>query len=539
MHPRDALVPGMDEAFAGCALTRASLEHGHRTALVDGQRTVTFTQVEQRTNRLARALLALGLQPGQHVALLMDNGIEAVETPFACEKAGLPFVPLNVRHTVHEHIDTLLHADAVALVAGPAYEETALQVQQAIRGLTWLIGVDNGIGHPNGPHTRGLIEQTRDHGVLSVPVSGDHVIRLAYTSGTTGKPKGVVYTHKRWYQRLFSQFAGMEYALDPGDTMIHVGPLTHAAGVHLLPCYLRGALNVIHRGFDASRVLDDIEAFGATHIMLGPTMLRRLVDEQRRHHRETASLKRIHYGTSPTSPSLIREALQTFGPVLRQQYGLTEAVQPISVLYPYELEAAVKNGHDDVITSCGHVALTQAVQICDESGAPLPPGETGEIAIAMQGSSAVQFWKPRESEQDCLRDGWFFTGDLGRLRADNLLTIVGRKKDMVITGGFNVYALEVENALLAHPGVQDVAVIGTPDPEWGEIVTACVVCAGKKQPTHAELSQHTGQLIAGYKKPRRYIFLESLPRNVTGKIAKNILKDQIEALDQGVNGEHA
>ncbi len=402
----------------------------------------------------------------------------------------------------------------------------ASALRAELPGLTVVISaglpVEGALGY------EALIAAAGEDSPPGLSIGPDHIIRFAYTSGTTGRPKGVIYTHARWYQRLLNHFLAMEYALGPEDAMIHVGPLTHAAGVHLLPCYLRGARNIIHARFDAEAVLADIARHRASHIMVVPTMLERLIEAARAGRHDTLSLARIHYGTAPTRPETIRAALEVFGPVLRQQYGMTEVIQPISVLYPDDLARAAAAGDAAVLSSCGRVALSQAVRICDDSGAPLPVGEVGEIAIAHQGAARVAFWRPRAAEEAAIRDGWFYTGDLGRFDARGFLTIVGRKKDMIVSGGFNVYAVEVENALASHPEVAEVAVLGLPDAQWGEVVTACVVRTPGSAVSGEVLAAHAARSIAGYKKPHRFFFPDALPRNATGKVVKARLREMLE-----------
>jgi acyl-CoA synthetase (AMP-forming)/AMP-acid ligase II len=359
----------------------------------------------------------------------------------------------------------------------------------------------------------------------AIEVRPDHLARIAYTSGTTGQPKGVAYTLQRLTARMANHFLAMEYALSVDDAMLHVGPLTHAAGVYLFPCYLRGARNVIQDRFDPASLLAAIGQHRITHLMLVPTMLHRLVEAVEGGARgDWSSLKRIHYGTAPTPVSLIRRAMKIFGPILRQQYGMTEAVQPLTVLYPHEHLGDSEDAADEPIGSCGKPTANVRIVLRDAQGQAVPQGEVGEVTLAHEGAAEVMLWRRPELMAEVVRDGWFYSGDLGRFDRQGFLHIVGRSKDMIISGGFNVYAREVEDALAAHPQVLESAVLGLPDPQWGEIVAAVVVLREGSAVTAEALQAHCAGRIAGYKKPRRVAFVDALPRNLAGKVLKGSLR---------------
>jgi acyl-CoA synthetase (AMP-forming)/AMP-acid ligase II len=502
---------------AGLMLSWAAKQHRGRTALIFGENGLTYDQVETGSNRLAHALIALGLQVGERVAVLLNNSPEAIESVFAVEKAGLVYVALNARHTLAEQIAILDDAGASLLVVGPEFREIGEGVRDRVAGLRQVIALD--WQAPQVLDYRQLLASMPAQ-APNVQVSPDALLRIAYTSGTTGKPKGVTYTVKRWYERLTNHFYAMEYSLGVEDAMLHVGPLTHAAGVHLLPCYLRGARNVILEKFEPLDTLQQIQRHRITQMMCVPTMLMRLLDAlDSGASADHSSLKCIHYGTAPTSVDLIQRAIARFGPVMRQQYGMTEAVQPLAVLYPHE------HVEDGVLRSCGKPTANVQISVRDVHGAELAVGEIGEIAIATDGIGEVAFWRRPDLEAEAIRDGWYYSGDLGYLDVQGFLYIVGRNKDMIISGGFNVYAREVEDALESHPQVLEVAVLGLPDAEWGERIAAFVVRREGATLDSETLGSHCAALIAGYKKPRLIEFVEALPRNSAGKVVKNILRD--------------
>lgn len=528
--------------IAGRLISWAAAQHGSRPALVFGHHSYTHLEVEQRSNRLARALIGLGLAPGERLAVLLENSVESLDSVFGAEKAALTYVALNSRHTLAEHLDILADAQASAVLLGPGFGPLAQGLMAALAQpagprlphlrLVLTLGADPGApAVAPGPVAPGVTVTDLGPALRSasdrapaIEIGPQHVMRIAYTSGTTGRPKGVAYTLARWQARLDNHFLAMEYGLSVDDAMLHVGPLTHAAGVYLFPCFLRGARNVIAERFDPASLLATVARERITHLMLVPTMLARLVDAiEGGLTGDWSSLRRIHYGTAPTPVPLLRRALRLFGPILRQQYGMTEAVQPLAVLYPHEhlAEPGDDGGdEDDALASCGRPTANVRVVLRNPQGQPVADGEVGEITLAHEGIAEVQFWRRPELLAEAVRDGWFHTGDLGRFDRHGRLHIVGRNKDMIISGGFNVYAREVEDALAAHPAVAESAVLGLPDAEWGEVVAAAVVLRPGAAADAAALQAHCAARIAGYKKPRRVVFVAALPRNLAGKVLK-------------------
>ena len=510
------------ERIAGHALSWAAGQFRDRPAVIFRDRSFSYTQIERRSNQLAHALLGLGQRPGERLAVLLNNSVHSIEAQFGAEKAAQAYVALNARHTLREQAGILNDAEASVLIAGPEFRDTALQVRPLVPSLRHVIGV--------GWHDTRVLDYDTLLGRAAdsfpgLKVPADLLLRIAYTSGTTGQPKGVAYSIERFDARLANHFSAMEYALGVDDAMLHVGPLTHAAGVHLLPCYLRGARNIVADGFDAEQVLARIASEHITQLMVVPTMLSRLLEALAANPAaDISALKRVHYGTAPTPTSMVHEALQRLGPILRQQYGMTEAVQPLCVLYPHE--HLQDDGQPSTrITSCGRPTMNVDISVRDAAGKALPTGEVGEIAIAHRGIGEVAFWRRPDLERESIRDGWYYSGDLGRFDDEGFLYIVGRNKDMMISGGFNVYAREVEDALQSHPAVAEVAVLGLPNPEWGEVIAAFVVRKPGQGCDATGLSKHCGELIAGYKKPRVIEFVDALPRNGTGKVTKNDLRD--------------
>jgi long-chain acyl-CoA synthetase len=508
---------------AGQRITWAAVQHGSRPALIHGERTLSFAETETRANRVANGLLRLGLQPGERLAVLLNNCMDSVISVFATEKAAQTYVALNSRHTLLEHAGILNDAQASTVILGPEFAALAAPLREQVSSLRHVIAV--GFSAPGTIAYESLLESGSER-APDVLIDADHLIRIAYTSGTTGRPKGVAYTVQRLQQQLTNQFYAMEYALGIDDAMLHVGPLTHAAGVYLLPCLLRGARNVIADRFDPEAMLRDIEKHRITQLMLVPTMMSRLVDVLDTGFKaDISSLRRINYGTAPASVDLLQRALKRFGPILRQQYGMTEAVQPLAVLYPHEHLVESAGTQPTRLSSCGKPTINVAITIRDTLDRQLPQGEIGEIAIEHHGIGAVQFWRQPQIAAESIRQGRYYSGDLGYFDAEGYLYIVGRNKEMIISGGFNVYAREVEDALASHPAVAEAAVLGIPNPEWGELVAAFVVPRAGSAVTVDELAAHCSERIAGYKKPRVLRLIAELPRNNSGKVTKHTLRD--------------
>lgn len=509
--------------IAGHELTWAAGQYAGREALVFGDRRVSYDEIEERSNRLANGLLGLGLASGERVAVLMSNSIESVETVFGVTKAGLAYVALNARHTAAEHAAILADAGVSAVIAGPEFGEVA---QKAVA---------------SAPQVRRLIGYAPDAGMIAyetllkdaspdfpaIEVDDSATTRIIYTSGTTGKPKGIRYSYARARQRQDNFFAALEYRLGVQDSMIHVGPLTHAAGNYLLPYFLRGARNIIFARFDPQHLLQTVEAERVTHLLLVPTMIARIVDhmEQGGHRYDLSSLSCINYGTASTPAHLLRRAVAHFGPIFRQHFGMSEAPQPLTVLHSHE--HVLEGDGAERLASCGRPTMNVRITIRDEHGAELPPRENGEIAIAASGVADVEYWNRPGLREETVRNGWFYTGDVGWMDEQGFLYIVGRNKDMIITGGFNVFAREVEDALQQNPDVVEAAVTGMPDSEWGEIVVAAVVTRPGVSPAPDAVAAGCRDYIAGYKTPRKVVFVEALPRNVAGKVNKEELKRRL------------
>jgi acyl-CoA synthetase (AMP-forming)/AMP-acid ligase II len=508
--------------LAGYEITWAARQHSVLPALRFGDQHRSFIQVNAQANRLANAFRGrLGLRTNDLVAVLIPNSFSLVETVFGIQKAGLGYVALNARHAVPEHAQILADCRPGAVVVDASLLETARSALR-LSGLNSRIISIGASAHDSLDYDDLLLSS--DDSEPEIEVDAEDILRIQYTSGTTGKPKGVVHSQAVHYARLNAFFTALEYELRPGQSMAHVGPLTHAAGNYLCPYFIRGALNILCPRFDPEALLDLIAAQKVTHLLLVPTMISRLLEAAQRRSVDLSSLSRINYGTAPMPVEILRKAVALFGPIFRQHYGMTEAAQPLTVLYPSE--HTLTGSTEDVarLGSAGKPTLTTRIVLRDQTGAPVPPGSIGEITIKAEGVAAIRYWNNPDEDRRAIRDGWLYTGDLGRFDSAGYLYIVGRNKDMIISGGFNIYAREVEEALLAHPAVLEASVFGVPDLEWGEIVHAWIARRQGSNLAAEQLIDHCRSLIAGYKLPRRIHVMDELPKNSAGKLDKRAMR---------------
>lgn len=486
---------------------------------------LTFSALDAASNRLANSFRhSLQLSTNDRLCVLLDNSLESVVCTVAASKAALTLVPLNARNSLEEHLQMIHDCQPRAIIVGGTHRAAgealalALGSQIAIIGLDWRAG--------ETPTYAELLAAASDRHPQIAVDEHQFVHRISYTSGTTGTPKGVRNTYVASRLRLANFAMAMEHQLGPGDAMIHSAPLTHAGGNYLLPCLLRGATGVILPKFDAERVAHAVTGSKASLAFFVPTMIRRLLDLPDHLQKAVAGLDRIFYGAAPIERSLLEAALDRFGPIFRQHYGMTEVPQPLSVLYPHEHEVRDGAGARALIGTCGKPVLGVDLRCVRPDGSVADPGEDGEVTIRATGACAVSFWNRPDLEAESIRDGWFHSGDLGRFDALGYLSIVGRLKDMIISGGFNVYAAEVERALTRQHDVVEAAVFGMPHEAWGEVVCAWVV----PRTTTADGESIAGATtdLAPYKRPKSVRLVAALPRNHAGKVDKSAIR-QAEA----------
>jgi acyl-CoA synthetase (AMP-forming)/AMP-acid ligase II len=488
-----------------------------------GERAVTYAELSERALRLGRALIEIGLEPGDRIALLQANGIEMVESMFGVWAGGMAIVPINSRTHAREAAYVIDNCGARAVICGGEYEAELLEALEDPDALR-LISLDA------GGRMLSYEDLIAANAPLAHPVERgpEETAWLFYTSGTTGRPKGAMLSHRNLRQMILSQLADVR-SFEPGEPVLHAAPLSHGSGCVLLSCIARGARNVIfsHRSFDGDRVLETVRDEGIRSIsFLAPTqivVLNRAAAAAAENDGGVAhSLESVCYGGAPMFAEDLRAAMALFGPVFVQIYGQGEAPMTISVLAISD-HVRFEAGGDDRITSAGIPRTDVEIRVIDEEGAELPPGERGEVVV--RGDVVMAgYWDNPEATSAALSDGWLRTGDIGLVDGTGYLHLLDRSKDMIISGGNNIYPREVEEALLLMPEIQATAVIGVPDPYWGESVHALVVTRDGDTLTEEAVIEHCRTMLSSYKKPRTVEFLAELPTNAYGKVLKSELR---------------
>jgi acyl-CoA synthetase (AMP-forming)/AMP-acid ligase II len=501
-------------------ITRASEAFAERTALVCEDRSLSFAEVEARSNRLACALTrSLGLAKGERVALLLPNSIESILADFALIKAGLVRVPVNARYTAREIEHILRHSEAAAIVTGAHHGAVVGALRGSLPALRHALRVDADACDQGFDRWDDVLAAGKPE-PFAVDTRDDDAYMIAYTSGTTGKPKGALTTVRSRWAGLFHTYAN-ELFVTSGDAMLHAASLAHGSGTKVLAFFAKGARNVVMPRFSPADFYRLVEREAVTTTWLVPTMVGMLVDALAE-KRSVATLHTIFYAGSPMPAPLLRRALQAFGPIFVQLYGLTEAPQPVLVLDKDEHSRAAQ-ADDSAPVPTGRPAIGVSVKIVDDAGAEVKRGETGEIAVAGK-HVLMKYWNDDAATRETLRDGWCLTGDLAFKDERGLYHVVGRKKDMIISGGYNIYPKEVEDVIYKLEGVRHCAIVGEPHPLWGEVVHAFVVVDADTRVTEEAIVEHCRRQLADYKKPRRLSLVRELPLTPNGKPDKNQLR---------------
>jgi len=505
----------------GRFISRSARYWPDHAAVIFHDRILTFRALEERSNRLANALLGLGLAKGDRVAVQSWNRPELIELECALYKAGLVKVALNARLSSAEALETIGNAQARVAIAGPTHIETIHSLRASLPGVEHFIAIEGEA--PGFASYEALLERAATRSP-DVEMSESDLAVLHFTSGSTGKLKAAMQTAGNRMASLRKVVMGRMRA-QPGDVLVLAGPITHASGMFIQPFLSQGGTILLHDRFDPDAWLASVAQHRVSAGFLVPTMINMLVKHPGMDQYDLRSLRHLSYGGAPAAPALVTEAWQRLGPVLAQGYGAGETTGGLVTLSVEDHRLAIEGGATHLLSSCGRPFGESQVLVVDEAGRELPPGEIGEIVVRGPDVFAG-YWREPELTAAALIDGTLHTGDLARMDEAGYLYIVDRKKEMIISGGFNVYPTEVEQALYQHPAIYEACVIGVPDETWGESIKAVVVLRDGCEASADELILHCQQHLADFKKPRSVEFVAELPKNGNGKLARKEVKER-------------
>jgi acyl-CoA synthetase (AMP-forming)/AMP-acid ligase II len=485
-------------------------------------KTLAWGDAQRGVHRMAHALVRSGVRPGERVAILAKNCIEYVLFYYAASKVGAVPVPLNYRLAAPEWRTILRDARPSLLLARGELVGAVAPLRAELPEIAHWVALD--AAAPEGwLRFEDWLRDAPDSAPEHVADAGDDLYQM-YTSGTTGRPKGAVLTHFAVCSQL-EQISSGPLQLGPGDRYLIVAPVYHAAAALASFWALRnGGTLFIMEDFDPAAVVRALSEQEISAATLVPAMIQAcLVMAPDAAQRRYEKLRFIVYGASPIAAETLRRAIDVFGCGFAQGYGMTETTAGATFLLPKEHERGLAS-KPELLLSCGRPLPGTEVRVVDPEGRDLPPGQVGEILL--RGPQLMRgYWNLPEATAEALAGGWMHTGDAGTLDAEGFLYIQDRVKDMIVSGAENVYPREVENVLFEHPAVADAAVIGVPDPRWGEVVKAVVVLRKGQSASEDELIEFCKSRLAGFKRPRSVDFVADLPRNPSGKVLKKDLRE--------------
>ncbi len=505
----------MDQGLGAWASKRERIS-GQRTAIINRHRRFTYTEFNRRCNRLANALSTGGVRAGDRVASLLMNGHEQLELNFAAAKLGAIFLPINYRLTAPEIEYILTDSGARTLFFHDEFRAQVDGVRERVR-LERIVYCGRGRSGDDEAQYEAMLASALDS-EINAAVGMDDVAMLMYTSGTTGRPKGAMLTHAAhtWNAVQTSQ----RLPLDSDTVVLGVAPMFHVGGISVvvLPTLFQGGTVVTLPEFNALKALEAVEEHGITGMFCVPSMWQMIITELDRRDFQLDTIRFLMTGAAAT-PLGILQYFKKRGLSIYEGFGMTEMAPLVTILDAWDSER--KNG------SVGYPGFFVDVRIVDDEDHPLPANAIGEI-ICRGPNMLKGYWNKPQATEEALRGGWYHTGDLGYLDSEGYLYVVDRKKDMIISGGENVYPVEVEQAIYQHPAVAEVAVIGVPHEKWQEVPLACIVLKEGQSLSEAELVAFCNERLARFKVPKTVVFKTALPKSGAGKVLKTELRTEMK-----------
>lgn len=502
---------------------RGATLYPERTCLTDEQRQLSFREVRQLTNRIGNGLISHDIRPQRVGAVLSHNDIDAFACILGILRAGCAWMPLNARNSLEDNIAILEANHCEWLFYHSAFAREIETIRGSVATIRGFVCVDR----PNGADPS-LADWCARFGDAEpwVPLGPHDIASIWPSGGTTGRSKGVMLTHLNFTTMIANFCSSMSYREPP----VHLvaAPMTHAAGCVAFPLLAMGATQIVIPKADPLEMMRCIQQHGVTTLFLPPTAIYSMLAHPRVREFDYSSLKHFIYAAAPMSAEKLKEALEVFGPVMAQTYGQAEAPMLCTFLSPHEHMVVGDPVREKRLMSCGRPTLFTQVEIMDDAGNLLPRNQRGEI-VARGNLVMKGYYNNEKATADASTFGWHHTGDIGYKDEDSYVYIVDRKRDMIISGGFNIYPSEIEQVIWSHPAVQDCAVIGVPDDKWGEAVTAIIELKAGISATTDDLSAFCRERLGGIKAPKRFEIWEQLPRSPVGKVLKRDIRERFWA----------
>lgn len=502
---------------------RGATRNPQGACLIDGDRSLTFAETSTLTHRMANGLIAGGMRPLMVGAVLSPNDMDAFACILGILRAGMAWMPLNARNSLEDNIYILDSNECAWIFYHSSFDKELPAIRAGAKNIRGFVCVDRANG--NDPW---LYDWLRDHEAPApyIPAAPDDIASIWPSGGTTGRSKGVMLTHLNFTTMIANFCASMHYE----DPPVHLvaAPMTHAAGCVAFPLLAMGATQIVLPRADPLEMMQAIQKHRVTTLFLPPTAIYSMLAHPRVREFDYSTLKHFIYAAAPMSSEKLKEALTIFGPVMAQTYGQAESPMLCTFMSPQDHMVAGDPKRERRLQSCGRPTVFTQVEIMDDDGNLLGPEQHGEIVtrgnLVMKG-----YYKNPKATEEASRFGWHHTGDIGLKDADGFVYIVDRKRDMIISGGFNLYPSEIEQVIWSHPSVQDCAVIGVPDEKWGEAVKAVIELKDGASTTSDEILSFCRDKLGGMKTPKTAEIWSQLPRSPVGKVLKKDIREKFWA----------